>query len=179
MVDLHPKALEYLTNWPLFDNQLAQHGFAPDLRDYDVFVNAAASDRPGYGMYLEGRYRYRFTHCVAVAVDTRITDALWQDTWSDAVADSDGKQAPEPTSWVWQRQDCYPGATYVEHSPSAEAWTIRLGRAMHEVVIETDVQILRLTFHRLLVHRVAHSHPTDPNQMLECAPEELLGHRDY
>ena len=68
---------KFLMGHPLFDQAVVEHGFTRHLRDYDVIVDRvaplpkvaldAASDRHSY---VEARYRYRFTHCVAVTIET-------------------------------------------------------------------------------------------------------------
>jgi hypothetical protein len=75
----------FLTGHPLFDQAVVQHGFTRHLRDYDVIVDRvaslpksafdAASDRHSY---VEVRCRYRFTHCVAATVETKLTDETWR-----------------------------------------------------------------------------------------------------
>ena len=73
---------------PLFDSAIVQHGFTAYMRDYDVIVEvpAAAPGRPG-GTYIEGRYRYRFTHCVEALVETAVRPDVWQLSWTDEFID--------------------------------------------------------------------------------------------
>jgi hypothetical protein len=42
------------------------------MRDYDVIIEVPAIRPDGSGSYIEGRYRYRFTHCVEAAVKTKV-----------------------------------------------------------------------------------------------------------
>ena len=47
-------------------------GFTAYMRDYDVIIEVPAIRPDGSGSYIEGRYRYRFTHCVEAAVKTKV-----------------------------------------------------------------------------------------------------------
>jgi len=52
----------------------------------------------------------------------------------------------------------YPGATYIDDSAKAKQWSNRLGKPMHEVLIETNGHSLDLVFHDLIVREL---HPGD------------------
>jgi hypothetical protein len=56
----------------LVDSAIVRHGFAPYMRDYDVIIEVSAAKPGGSGSYIEGRYRYRFTHCVEARVETDV-----------------------------------------------------------------------------------------------------------
>ena len=80
--------IEQLGQALLFDNSIVQHGYAPYLRDYDVIVDVyAASPNQNYTSYVEGRYRYRFTHCVFAQISTSLSDHVWIESWSDKFID--------------------------------------------------------------------------------------------
>jgi hypothetical protein len=155
----------FLTGHPLFDQAITQHGFTLYLRDYDVIVDRiapvlkggvdAAADRSNY---VEARYRYRFTHCVAATADTKVSDETWRVSWDDHFTElAAWKRAGEPEEFVFgvRWADAYPGGQLVQDSALARDWSERLGRTMHEAVIETNTYTLRLVFHDLHVTRVA------------------------
>ena len=155
----------FLTGHPLFDQAVVEHGFTRHLRDYDVMVDRIASAPKGAldaatdrHSYVEARYRYRFTHCVTMTVETKVTDETWRVSWDDHFTDLDAwKRAGEPEGFVfgvcWA--DAYPGGQLVEDSALAHDWSQRLGQLMHEAVIETSAYTLRLVFHNLRVTRMA------------------------
>jgi hypothetical protein len=53
------------------------------MRDYDVIVEVPAAKPDGSGSYIEGQYRYRFTHCVEVHVGTIVKPDAWKLSWTD------------------------------------------------------------------------------------------------
>lgn len=61
------------------------------------------------------------------------------------------KAAGEPEGYVWGVCDseAYPGPTYLEDSKLAQEWTSRLGKLMHEVLIQSNAYNIRLVFHDL------------------------------
>jgi hypothetical protein len=120
---------KFLTGHPLFDQAVVEHGFTRYLRDYDVIVDRGApvpngaldagADRYGY---IEARYRYRFAHCVAVTVETKVRDETWRISWDDHFTDFDAwKRAGEPEEFLfgvcWA--DAYPDGQLVENSALA------------------------------------------------------------
>src|SRR5215813_9134675 len=87
---------------PLFDSAIVRHGFAAHMRDYDVIVEVAAAKPDGGGSYIEGRYRYRFTHCVEAHVETTVRPDVWRRSWGDEFTDMTAwEQAGEPDGYVW------------------------------------------------------------------------------
>jgi hypothetical protein len=74
MEHLDPRAVKFLEGWPLFDNSIVEHHFTPYMRDYDMIVEAGAAAPDGSGSYLEGRYRFRFTHCALVKTTSTVGD---------------------------------------------------------------------------------------------------------
>lgn len=147
---------------PLFDNAIVAHHFTPYMRDYDVLVDTAAPLPDGKGSYHEGRYRYRFTHCVVAHVTTTVNDYLWKSSWEDYFTDySSWEAAGTPEGYVWGvcESIAYPGLRYVEDSLEAQEWRERLVRLMHEVVIETNAFALRLIFHDVDICKIAKGNP--------------------
>ena len=55
--------------------------------------------------------------------------------------------------YVWGvcESTVYPGAKYITDSRLAQEWTSRLGKLMHEVLIETNGHNFHLVFHDLSV----------------------------
>jgi hypothetical protein len=120
------------------------------MRDYDLAIDVPAAVSGGRSPYIEGCYRYRFTHCVVANVTTMVSDSIWKRSWDERFIDySVWQAAGSPDGYVWGVcwAVAYPGLRYVETSLDAQEWTERLGRLMHEVVIETNTYELRLIFH--------------------------------
>jgi len=177
MEHLDPRAVEFLEGWPLFDSALVEHHFTPYMRDYDVIVEASAAAPDGSGSYLEGRYRFRFTHCVVAEVTSTVGDNVWAAAWSEEYTDlAAWERAGKPRGYLWgiQWMDAYPGGRYLPDSDLAANWTQRLGHVMHAVEIETNAHRLRLVFHRLLLHRIAHGDPAK-RVLTEIEPLEMFG----
>jgi len=146
----------------LFDGAIVGHGFASHMRDYDVIVEVPAAKPDGSGSYIRGQYRYRFTHCVLASTETAVASETWQRSWSDVFTSyAAWKQAGEPDGFLWGREWAlgYPGASTVVGADQAAAWSEKLGRAMYEVLIETNVFTLRLTCHDLRVEQLAIGDP--------------------
>ena len=55
--------------------------------------------------------------------------------------------------------DAYRGLSYVADSERAARWTEKVGRAMHEIQIETNVYILEIVCHDLRVDQLASGDP--------------------
>ncbi len=145
----------------LFDNGIIEHHFTPYLRDYDIIVEVQANTPNGQG-YIEGRYLFRFTHCVLAKVTTAVSDRAWQVSWGDVYIDYKAwEEAGEPEGYVWGvcYSDVYPGLTYIEQSPLAEEWSMRLGHTMHEIFIETNGHNIRLVFHDVIIRKIAQGNP--------------------
>ncbi len=131
---------------PLFDSSIRRHGFAAFLRDYDVIAEIN-----------KRQFLYRFSHCVWVAATTVVKDDVWRISWSDVYIDySKWERAGHPYGYVWGTRFslAYPGASYLENSRAAREWAARLGKVMHEVVIETGAQLITLVFHDLSVREL-------------------------
>ena len=146
----------------LFDSAIVEHHFTPYLRDYDVVIDVPAARPNGQGSYIEGRYRYRFTHCPIVQVTTAVRDDVWRESWADHFTDADAyEQAGTPDGYFWGvcYSDAYPGLTYVEGSPLAKEWSERFERPMHEVRIETNGHNLTIIFHDVSIRKIAQGNP--------------------
>ena len=151
-----------------FDSVIVSQGFAEYLRDYDFVIDVPAALPPGVpigdtvGSYFEGSYRYRFTHCVEAHVTTSIEETIWRFSWDDILIDYEEWEAagnPEGRVWGVNQDDAYPGWSYVADSPAAASWTQKLGRQMHEVLIETNTFKIRLICHDLRIDQLAVGDP--------------------
>lgn len=152
---------EKLDTGPLFDSNIIAHHFTPYLRDYDLLIEVPAG-APGGQSYIEGRYRYRFTHCVVAHVTTTIPDDVWRQSWDAAFTVYDTWEAAgQPSGFVWGTcvAHAYPGLRYVADSTTADEWSRRLQHPMHEVVIETNAYTLRLIFHDVVIGKLAEGSP--------------------
>lgn len=138
---------EVLERGQLFDGAIVRHGFTPYLRDYDIVAYFGQGPQ----------YLYRFSHCTLVEVTTAVPDDVWQRSWSDCFIDySEWLKSGEPNGYVWGicESSVYPGAKYIADSALAREWTSRLGKTMHEIIIETNGHNLRLVFHDLCVREL-------------------------
>jgi len=153
---------EKLAEGPMFDNGIVEHHFTPYLRDYDIVVEAVAPSPKGNRFYVEGYYRYRFSHCVVAHVETAVQDKAWRNSWDDVFIDFETWQkAGSPDGYVWGvcYSAVYPGLTYVEGSHLAHEWSERLGKPMHEVFIETNGHNIQLVFHDIKIDKIAQGNP--------------------
>jgi hypothetical protein len=150
------------------DSAIVSHGFTHYLRDYDVVIEVPAALPPEVpigdttGSYIEGRYRYRFTHCPEARVTTAVGDESWRHSWDDVFTDYQAWEAagnPEGFVWGVKWADAYPGLSYVEDGSLAASWAERLAHEMHELVIETNTFALRLVCHDLRVDQLAVGDP--------------------
>lgn len=134
---------EKLEAGPMFDWEIMEHHFTSYFRDYDIFVDVIEAG-------MTNRSRYRFTHCVLAEVTTALLNALWTLSWTEApqLAFQDYLDA-DTGGYFWGTQGAvaYPGLEYIANSPAAQEWTERLQKPMHEVLIETTPQNIRLIFH--------------------------------
>lgn len=177
MERLDRRAIEFIKGWPFHDSSIVRHHFTPYMRDYDIVVEAQADARDGSVFYSEGRYRFRFTHCVIADVLSTVEDQAWAQSWSNEFTDyAAWERAGEPPGYVWgvEYMEAYPGARYLPDSELSADWARRLGRAMHEVEIRSNAHLIRLVFHRLLLHKVAHGDPAT-RVLTEIEPLEMMG----
>ncbi len=142
---------ERLEEFPIFDVAIFEHGFTRYLRDYELVTEA------GWTGDLGGQYHYLFTHCVAFSYETRVRDDVWPNSWSDVFIDYQRwLEAGEPGGYVWGTNWAlaYPGWEYIEDSEAAKGWSERLGKSMHEVLIETNAYAMRVVFHDVEITKV-------------------------
>ena len=142
----------------LFDSAIVRHSFAPYMRDYDVIIEVPAAKPGGGGSYIEGRYRYRFTHCVEARVETDVPPETWKRSWADEFTDyAAWEAAGNPSGFVWgvKYANAYPGARTVADSHAAAKWSEKLGQAMYEVEIRATPFLITLVCHDLRVDRLA------------------------
>lgn len=146
---MHP--LTPLLDWlPDCDFGVMDHGFLPHGRDYSFLVETSMGKDPG-------RHRVQFTHVVELSCVTAVSDAVWKESWGEALVDYQAWQdAGEPDGYVWGTcwSLAWPGIRAIEPSATADAWALRLGQAMYEVEIETDRFRINLIFHGLRSRRV-------------------------
>ncbi|MBS0181460.1 MAG: hypothetical protein JSS39_03610 [Nitrospira sp.] len=177
MERLDQRAIEFLERWPLADCSIVEHRFTPYMRDYDVIIETTAAAPDDSGSYLEGRYRFRFTHCVLAKVTSTVTDMSWTRSWDDQFTDYDvWQESGEPEGYVWgvNYMNAYPGAQYLPNSEAATEWSRRLEHQMHEVQIDTNAHLILLIFHRLLLHKLAQGDYTT-RVLSDIEPYEMLG----
>jgi hypothetical protein len=158
----------------VFDSVVVSHGYAENLRDYQIVIDKPEPLPSGVpvgdstGFYLEGRYRYTFTHCVEARVGTSVRDEIWRESWDDLFLSHEAWQAagkPEGFGWWAGSADAYPGLSYVAGSEVAKEWSSRLRHDMHEIILETNVFTLRLIFHVYRVEKTWQGDPTTQEVM--------------
>jgi hypothetical protein len=160
------------------DSWVVRHGFEPRGRDYDIVITAIAALRPDVpigdstGSYVEGRYRYRFTHCPEAQFATVVDDRIWREYWEEAVGDELGDSYPERSYWRGQAADTFPGLSILD-SPRAARWAERFGREMYEVHVETNRWTLQLVCHDVEVMRLAVGDPRT-GELAELDTPELV-----
>ena len=168
---------EKLGQGPMFDMAIVEHHFTPYMRDYDIIVDVTAAVPGEQRSYIEGRYRYRFTHCVVSEVTTAIRDEVWGRSWGDGLLDyQEWVAADQPDGYVWGVcwMLAYPGLAYVSGSAAARDWGERLGHQMHEVFIETNGHNIRLIFHDVGITKIAHG-DAQTGDLIPLAGESATG----
>jgi hypothetical protein len=137
------------------DFGVIEHGFLPHGRDYRFVIEDSLCIDPG-------TYELIFTHVVDLRYETRVSDASWQQSWSDDFTNyAQWVQAGEPEGYVfgtdWSL--AYPGMSVDDASPEAAKWSERLQRPMFFTKVETDRFNIALVFsgvqHRKLSSSVA------------------------
>jgi hypothetical protein len=103
MSDPHQPVAQRIEQDDLFlDSAVDSHGFAEFMRDYDIVIDVPALKPDGGGSYIEGRYRYRFTHCVESHAHSTVRPDVWQRSWSDVFIDyAAWEHAGEPGGYLW------------------------------------------------------------------------------
>ena len=118
-----------------------RHGFALFSRDYDLLIEINGH-----------RFLFRFTHCVSAVISTSVTDVLWKESWDDAFTNEEAyEKAGQPEGYFWgiNYSTAYPGGKLLIDSVGARDWSLRLGKQMWEVRIETNAHNINLIFHDL------------------------------
>ena len=151
------------TSDPIFDSAILSHGFTPYMRDYDLIIEVPGVRPDGTGSYIEGRYRYRFTHCIEAAVRSNVRPEVWRESWGDEFIDYTAwQEAGEPAGFLWAVEwaGAYPGVEYVPDLEGASSWSEAVGKPMHGIRIETNAYAIDLVCHDLAVTRLAAGDPT-------------------
>lgn len=96
-----------------------------------------------------------------------MSDESWRLSWTDEYTHYRAwEQAGEPAGYVWgvEYMVAYPGLTYIANSTLAQEWSQRLGKLLHEVLIETNGHNIRLVFYDVVITKIAQGHP-DTNEL--------------
>jgi len=138
-----------LEQYDLFDNTILSHGFTDYNRDYLIRAEL------GYRGGPRGVYEFLFRGCVAATYECSVPPAGY--SINDVFIDYEGWQkAGAPDGFVWtMHANVYPGWQLLTDSELVTSWADRLGLAMHEILIETNVFMLRLVFHDLAIKQIA------------------------
>lgn len=131
-----------------FDAAILRHGFTDYMRDYELIVGAR--DGPPH----TDMHKYQFVGCVVAQYHIPLArpdagPALARSFPDDFVfsgPDYPAKDDPQGFIWGVRCTIAYPGLTYIDDGAFAEQWSKLLGRTMHEVVVETNLFLLRLVF---------------------------------
>jgi hypothetical protein len=135
----------------VFDHALVFHGFADFTRDYDIYVDCPANPKSGIG---PETLRVRFKHCVRAETTSMLSAAIWSDSLDDRLINYEQGVQLDGYGWGVKWQCLYPGGRLLTESAEAAAWTAAVGIEFHEVLIETNVQMIRLVFSGLEVAKV-------------------------
>jgi hypothetical protein len=139
----------------VFDQAIVYHGFAGYMRDYEVFLYAAADPRTGIR---PEHLRYRFTHCVRATITSAVAPAIWKRSLDDRLLDHERGRDLDGYVWGVRWQALYPGMRLVPYSAEARRWSRELGLPFHEAAIETNGHNLSLVFSDLAVDAVPPGH---------------------
>jgi hypothetical protein len=125
-----------------FDFGVLEHGFAPHGRDYRFVIQDSLCSDPG-------TYELVFTHVVDLRYETRVSDEVWQTSWTDEFTNySNWMASGEPEGYVfgtdWSL--AYPGIEALASAPEAQCWSERLQHPMYSASIETDRFLVSLVF---------------------------------
>jgi hypothetical protein len=152
---------EMMERHDIFDGAIVHHGFNDALRDYELVTEMyEPGANPAEPSRIRAMVTARFLGCVECHYETAVPDLAWAPSLdaaglpNDVFVDFDRWEAAgSPDGYVWgvKYAAAYPGWTYINASPRAEFCSRRLGVAMHEVLIETNVFRLSIVFHALSV----------------------------
>ena len=139
----------------VFDQAIVSHAFTGYMRDYEMIVLTAAVARTSTPA---ARLRYLFRYCVEVDVRSAVKPQVWKCSLDDRLIDFDTGKDLEGYVWGVKWQNLYPGATVVDDSPRAQAWSHAIGIDFHEVRIDSDAHNLTLVFSDLTVEALPHGY---------------------
>ena len=133
------------------DFGILEHGFVPHGRDYRFVIQDSLCSDPG-------TYELVFTHVVDMKYETRVSDQVWQISWTDEFTDyARWMVSGEPEGYVfgsnWSL--AYPGIKAPASSPEALRWSERLNHPMHSASIETDRFSVSLVFNQVYHRKVS------------------------
>lgn len=135
----------------VFDQAIVFHGFTEYMRDYEIFIYAAADPRTGIR---PEHLRYRFTHCVRATVTTALSAEIWKRSLDERLIDYEQGRDLDGYVWGVRWQALYPGMKLVHGSEDAARWSHELGIPFHEAAIETNGHNFSLVFSDLVVSTV-------------------------
>ncbi|MBL7497651.1 hypothetical protein I6A84_05305 [Frankia sp. CNm7] len=136
----------------VFDQAIVYHAFTDYMRDYEMLVYATSD--PRLAVPAE-HLRYLFRYCVEVDVRPAVTPEVWKQSLDDRLIDHETGKDLDGYVWGVKWQALYPGATLLDDSPRAQAWSDAIGIDFHEVRIETNGHNLTLIFNDLSVTPVS------------------------
>ena len=139
----------------VFDQAVVFHGFADYMRDYEVYIYAAADPRTGIRAE---HLRYRFRHCVRATAVTALSPEIWKRSLDERLIDAELGRELDGYVWGVRWQVLYPGMRLVRGSAGSERWSRELGIPFHEAAIETNGHNISLVFSDLAVDTVAAGH---------------------
>jgi len=137
-----------LEEYRFFDQAVVEHGFLPYNRDYRVVAEISGQRSPGAKVEVLERYSLLFRGCVEIRYTSNVKTLDLDDVFIDH---DRWERAGQPAGFVWgvNWADAYPGLRYVDASERVASWQQRLGRPMHEVLIETNTYDLVVVFAEL------------------------------
>lgn len=144
---------ELLQREAFFDCAIRRHGFTNYIRDYEIIVSGR--DGPPY----TDVHKYQFVGCVEAYYETTLGEWFNKSISDDFVyAGPEYPDQVEPDGFIWGIREAlaYPGLEYVDNGERAAYWSGKIGRKMHEVLLETNAYRLRLVFADIRHSRLGH-----------------------
>lgn len=135
----------------VFDQAIIFHGFADYMRDYEVFIYAAAGR--GTGISPE-HLRYSFKHCVRATVTSALSPEIWKRSLDERPVDYELGRDLDGYVWGVKWQALYPGMRLVLDSADARRWSGELGLPFYQASIETNGHNISLVFSDLIVQTI-------------------------
>ena len=135
---------ELLERETFFDAGIYRHGFVDYMRDYELVVGGRD------GPPRTDVHRYLFVGCAEAHYESAVRPEVFAASLPDdfVLSGPDYPDKDDPVGFIWgvRYSSAYPGLTYEADGARAREWAARLGRPMHEVLIETEAFRLRLVF---------------------------------